>query len=118
MQHGQSFVYGFSHGDPSTGFLCVRSIEVAMPPIFSGSTGLHVVLVEDQVLEVAGDVEADFKGIGVGAPGGVFAVDGFDDDASHRLKSSCEQVVEQSQAGLQVRDVFGHMEDKGLCAAP
>ena len=53
-----------------------------MPPIFSGSTGLHVFLVEHQVLEVAGDVEADFKGIGVGAPGCVFAVDSFDDNAA------------------------------------
>ena len=89
-----------------------------MPPIFSGSTGLHVSLVEDQVLEVAGDVEADFKGIRVGAAGGVFAVDGFDDDAAHRLKSSCEQVVEQSKIRLQVRSILGHMKDEGLCAAP
>ena len=71
-----------------------------MPPIFSGSTGLHVFLVEHQVLEVRGGVEADFKGVGVGAAGGVLGVDGFDYDSAHRLKSSCEQVVEQSDRCL------------------
>jgi|GEM_PF-5710786 len=42
-----------------------------MPPIFSGSTGLHVFLVEHQVLEVRGGVEFDYEGVGVGADGGV-----------------------------------------------
>jgi hypothetical protein len=45
---------------------------------------VHVFLVEDQVLEVGGDVEADFKGIGVGAHGGIFSVDSFDDYAAPR----------------------------------
>jgi hypothetical protein len=40
-----------------------------------------VFLVEEQVLEVAGNVELDFVGVGIGASGSVFAVDGFDDDA-------------------------------------
>ncbi len=40
-----------------------------MPPIFSGSAGLHVFLVEHQVIEVRGGVEVDFEGIGVGAAG-------------------------------------------------
>ena len=48
----------------------------------SGPCGVRVFLVEDQVLEVAGDVEADSKGVGVGAHGGVSAVDGFDDNAA------------------------------------
>lgn len=48
-----------------------------MPPIFSGSTGLHVFLVEHQVIEVRGGVEVDFEGVGVGTAGGVLAVDGF-----------------------------------------
>ncbi len=48
-----------------------------MPPIFSGSTGLHVFLVEHQVPEVRGGVEVDFEGVGAGAAGGVLAVDDF-----------------------------------------
>lgn len=48
-----------------------------MPPIFSGSTGLHVFLVEHQVIEIRGGVEVNFEGVGVGAAGGVLAVDGF-----------------------------------------
>lgn len=79
---------------------------------------MHVFLVEDQVLEVARDVEAYSKGIGIGASGSVFAVDGFDDNAAHRLKSSCEQVVEQAEVGLQVRIGLGYVKDEGLCAAP
>jgi len=48
-----------------------------MPPIFSGSTGLHVFLVEHQVPEVRGGVEVDYEGFGVGVAGGVLAVDGL-----------------------------------------
>ena len=48
-----------------------------MPPIFSGSTGLPVFLVEHQVIEVQGGVEVDFEDVGVGAAGSVLAVDGF-----------------------------------------
>ena len=39
-------------------------------------------LIQYQVLEVAYAVEADSKGIFVRTEGGVFAVDGFDDDAT------------------------------------
>jgi len=42
-----------------------------MHPIFLGSTGLHVFLVEHEVLEVRGGVEVDYEGAGVGAAGGV-----------------------------------------------
>ena len=48
-----------------------------MPPIFLSSTGLHVFLVEHQVIEVRGGVDVDFEGVGVGAAGGVLAVDRF-----------------------------------------
>ena len=45
----------------------MRSIQVAMLPIFSGSAGLHVFLAEHQVIEVRRGVEVDFEGMGVGA---------------------------------------------------
>jgi hypothetical protein len=78
MQYGQSFVYGFSHSDPSTGSLCVRSIEVAMPPIFSSPTGVHAFLVEDQIPEIRGNIQADFENLCTRTPRSSFIVDGFD----------------------------------------
>ena len=48
-----------------------------MPPILQALPALHVSLVEHQVIEVRGGVEVDFEGVGVGAAGGVPAVDGF-----------------------------------------
>ena len=77
-----------------------------------------VLLIQNQVFEVDGEVEAGFEGVPVRAGGGVLAVDGFDDDAAHRLESSGEQVVEESKVGLEVRRVFGHMKEEGLAAAP
>jgi len=52
------------------------------------------------VFEIEEKVEADLEGVEVRASRGVFTVYGFDDDATRWLKSSCEQVVEQSDRCL------------------
>ena len=71
-----------------------------MSPIFSGSPGLHVFLVDHQVLEVRGGVEVDYEGVGVGAAGGVLAVDGLHVNRHFRYDSTCSLWLFYSLAGF------------------
>ena len=52
--------------------------------------------------------------VGVGAAGGVFAVDGFDGDTTERLKLSFEKVVQDAEVVLHLRIVARHIEFQRL----
>ena len=64
------------------------------------------------------DIDCYLKGgaerVGVGAACGDFAIDGFDSDATKRLKFSLEKVVQDAEIFLHLRIVARHIEFQRL----